>query len=175
MSVNGMADRSLQLLDRVEELARKNGYNEMPLEFSIARVRALLQLPEPQKAHGRDEAKRLLDSTLNSAQSNGVRGAECRKASQPGWPIGAGRARFRRRRTVVQESRRDIQSSGFTEGRKRTASCTYRSCTVPSHSPAKAVLAINRGMEVLQPVEEAYDFPALRRGEKLRWKLLWEI
>jgi len=45
MSVNGMADRAEQLLNRVEELARKYHYSEMPLQFSIARVRALLELP----------------------------------------------------------------------------------------------------------------------------------
>jgi hypothetical protein len=60
MSINDMADRALQLLERAAELARKNGYSEMPLEFSIAKVRALVQLPEPQREHGREDAKKML-------------------------------------------------------------------------------------------------------------------
>jgi hypothetical protein len=55
-----VADRALQLLERAAELARKNGYSEMPLEFSIAKVRALVQLPEPQREHGREDAKKML-------------------------------------------------------------------------------------------------------------------
>ena len=49
MSVNGMADRALQLIDRASELARKSGYAEMPFQLTIAKIRALLLLPEPCK------------------------------------------------------------------------------------------------------------------------------
>jgi hypothetical protein len=76
MAVNNMADRAVQLLDRVEELARKSGFSEMPLQFSIAKVRALMQLSEPQKVRGREEGKKLLASTLDLARKNGVSGAE---------------------------------------------------------------------------------------------------
>ena len=40
MSVNGMADRALQLIDRASELARKSGYAEMPFQLTIAKIRA---------------------------------------------------------------------------------------------------------------------------------------
>ena len=84
MAVNNMADRAVQLLDRVEELARKSGFSEMPLQFSIAKVRALMQLSEPQKARGREEGKKLLASTLDLARKNGVSGAETELLSQAG-------------------------------------------------------------------------------------------
>ena len=157
MSVNGMADRASQLLGRVEELARKNGYSEMPLQFSIARVRASLQLPEPERARGRDEAKKLLASTLDSARSKGVRGAETELLNQAGQlaleehDFAAAERSFNE---VVEISKAaDLpreEADGFLH-----LSQLYRA----ESALAKAVVAINRGMEVLQPVEEAYDFP----------------
>lgn len=38
MSSNGMGDGALHILDRVETFAKQNGYSEMPIQFSIAKV-----------------------------------------------------------------------------------------------------------------------------------------
>jgi len=157
MSVNGMADRAEQLLNRVEELARKNHYSEMPLQFSIARVRALLELPEPQKARGREEAKKLLSSTLDAARRNGVRGAETELLNQAGQlaldehDFNGAEQSFKE---VVEISKAaDLpreEADGFLH-----LSQLYRA----ESAPARAVLAISSGIQALQPVEEAYDFP----------------
>ena len=157
MSVNGMADRASQLLDRVEELARKSGYSELPLQFSIAKVRALLQLPEPQRARGREEAKKLLASTLDSARRNGVRGAETELLNQAGQLALEERDFAGAERSfneVVEISKAADLPREEADGLLHLSQL-YRA----ESAPAKAVLAINRGMEVLQPVEEAYDFP----------------
>jgi hypothetical protein len=76
MAVNGMADRALPILDRAINLAQKSGYREMPLTLSIAKVRALILLPEPRRAEGHDQAKRLLATTLAEAERNNIVGAE---------------------------------------------------------------------------------------------------
>jgi hypothetical protein len=76
MSVNGMADRALPLLDEATELARKNGYSELPFQLAIAKVRALLLLPDSEKERGRREARALLTSTLEEATREGVLGAQ---------------------------------------------------------------------------------------------------
>jgi tetratricopeptide (TPR) repeat protein len=157
MSVNGMADRALQLLDRAEALARKSGYSEMPLQFSIAKVRALLQVAEPQRASGREEARKLLATSLDSARGNGVHGAETELLSQAGQLAleerdfaGAERS-FKK---VVEISKAADLPREEADGLLHLSQL-YRA----ESAPAKAVLAVNRGIEVLQPVEEAYDFP----------------
>jgi CHAT domain-containing protein len=157
MSVNGMADVALQILAHAEDLARKNGFAEMPLQFSIAKVRALLQLSEPQRAHGREEARKLLATTLDSARSSGVSGAETELLNQAGQLALEDRdftGAEKSFKEVVQISKAaDLpreEADGFLH-----LSQLYRT----EAAPANAVLAINHGIEVLRGVEEAYDFP----------------
>ena len=57
MSTNGMPDGALHVLERVEEAAKKGGYTEFPIQFSIAKIRALSALP---KSERRQQAKALL-------------------------------------------------------------------------------------------------------------------
>lgn len=60
MALNGMADGALRELDNATELARANGYHQLPFELSIARLRAIAMLPEPLRLKRIREAKRLL-------------------------------------------------------------------------------------------------------------------
>lgn len=157
MAVNNMADRAVQLLDRAEELARKSGFTEMPLQFSIAKVRALLQLPERQKAHGREEGKKLLAATLDVARKNGVSGAETELLSQAGQlaieerDFAGAEQSFKE---VVEISKAADLPREEADGLLHLSQL-YRT----EDAPTKAVPAINRGIEVLRRVEEAYDFP----------------
>jgi len=157
MAVNNMADRAVQLLDRVEELARKCGFSEMPLQFSIAKVRALMQLSEPQKVRGREEGKKLLASTLDLARKNGVSGAETELLSQAGQLAieehdfaGAERS-FKE---VVDIAKAADLPREEADGLLHLSQL-YRT----EDAPAKAMPVISRGIEVLRRVEEAYDFP----------------
>jgi len=157
MAVNNMADRAVQLLDRVEELARKSGFSEMPLQFSIAKVRVLLQLPEPQKARGREEGKKLLASTLELARRNHVSGAEAELISQAGQlaieehDFAGAEQSFKE---VVEISKASDLPREEADGLLHLSQL-YRS----EDAPAKAVPVIDQGIEVLRRVEEAYDFP----------------
>lgn len=44
--------------------AKKNGFTELPLQLSIARIRALMNLPESQREQGLAEAAKLIQETL---------------------------------------------------------------------------------------------------------------
>jgi hypothetical protein len=81
MSTNGMADGAVHLLDRVEASAKKSGYTELPIQFSIAKIRALTALGADQ---GRDQAKALLRVTLADARRQEIPGAQTDLLSQAG-------------------------------------------------------------------------------------------
>ena len=68
MSLHGMADRALPVIENAMELARKSGYPEIPLELLIAKVRALTNLPEPKADQNRDAAEKLIAATIAQAE-----------------------------------------------------------------------------------------------------------
>jgi hypothetical protein len=84
MAVHGMADRALPILDRAMELAQKSGYSEMPLQLSIAKIRTLSLLPEPRTTEGREQAKKLLPTTLAEAEKHHIVGAETELLNRAG-------------------------------------------------------------------------------------------
>jgi len=157
LSVNGMADRAVQLLNYITELARKSGYSEMPLQLSIAKVRALSLLPEPQRARGRDEAKKLISITLETARKNTVMGAQTELLNQAGQ-LALEEHDF----PGAEKSFNEVVQIGKAAGLPREEaegllhlSQLYRA----ENAPMKAAPAIDRGIAVLQSVEEGYDLP----------------
>ncbi len=81
MSTNGMADGAVHVLERVEASARKSGYTEFPIQFSIAKIRALSALPNNQ---GREQAKALLQVALDDARRQEIPGAQTDLLGQAG-------------------------------------------------------------------------------------------
>ena len=157
MSVNGMADRALQLIDRASELARKSGYAEMPFQLTIAKIRALLLLPEPQKERGRQDAKSLIVATLEEAQRNDVLGAQTELLTQAAQLALEDRdyaTAEQRLASAVEIARRaDLprEEAEALIGLSRL----YRE----TNQPAKAATNIDQGIATLLRVEEAYDLP----------------
>ena len=157
MSVNGMADRALQLIDRASELARKNGYSEMPFQLTIARVRALLRLSDTQRAQGRQDARALIASTLEEARKSGVLGAQAELLTQSAQIAmddrDYGAAEQNLSETVEIAKRADLpreEAQAFLQ-----LSQLYRTI----NQPAKAAPVIDQGIAALQRVDEAYDLP----------------
>src|SRR5260370_27755616 len=64
MSVHGMADRAIPLLDRALTLVGKEPDAGFPVQLYIAKIRALALLPESPDRNGRTEAKKLIDVAL---------------------------------------------------------------------------------------------------------------
>src|SRR5882757_413043 len=84
MAIHGMADRSVKIIDQAAELARKSGYSSVPLQLSIAKIRALANLPEPQIDQSRAMAKDLIATTLIQAQNEHVLGAQTELLNEAG-------------------------------------------------------------------------------------------
>ena len=76
MAVHGMADQASRVIDKASDLARKNGYAEIPLQLSIAKIRALANLPEPQSEQNRELANKLITAALADAEKEHVLGAQ---------------------------------------------------------------------------------------------------
>jgi CHAT domain-containing protein len=157
MAVNGMPERALSLLDRAAEFARRSGYTETPLDLSIAKVRALMLLPEPKKAQALGDVKKILAMALGDAQKNKVVGAETALLNEAGQlALEAGDSAvaensFRQAVEIArdaslprEEAEALLHLSEFYRGRNESA---------------KAFPIINAGIAALQRVEEGYDLP----------------
>ena len=157
MAIHGMADRAVGVIDQAADLARKSGYTEVPLQLSIAKIRALANMPEPQSDQGRDMASKLIAATLAEAQNQHVLGAQTELLNEAGQiavkrgNLPAAESAFRQAVEVArtaalprQEAEANLHLSQF-----------YRA----TNQPAKAVVAIDQGIQAMQRVEEAYDLP----------------
>ncbi len=56
MAVNGMADTALKQLDKATDIVRQSGYERVPFLLVIARMRAIANLPEPERSQRAAEA-----------------------------------------------------------------------------------------------------------------------
>jgi CHAT domain-containing protein len=157
MAVNGMADRAIGVLDRANELAKRNGYTEVPLALSIAKIRAWMNSPEPQAAQSTDAASKLIAATLVQAQKEQVLGAQTEllnAAGQIAMRKGDLPAAERAFRQAVDVSR----AAGLP--REEGEACLHLSQFYrATNQSAKASAAIDEGIQVVQRVEEAYDLP----------------
>jgi len=85
MTVNGMADRALKVLDRASDAVRNDRDAGIPIQLHIARIRALISLPEgPQRDSGLVEAQRLIDETMVSAKKDNTLGAQAELLNEAG-------------------------------------------------------------------------------------------
>ena len=85
MAVNGMADRALKVLDKASDAARNEPAAGIPIQLHIARIRALINLPEgPKREAGLIEAQRLIEETMISARSTNTLGAQAELLNQAG-------------------------------------------------------------------------------------------
>jgi CHAT domain-containing protein len=157
MSVNGMADRALQLIDRANQLAQKNGYSELPLQMAIAKVRALLQLPDAQRAPGRQNARALLASTLTNARKNGVLGAQAELLNQSAQMAMDDRDYVAAERDLSETV--DIAQRAALPREEAQALLQLSQLYRTINQPAKAAVVIDQGIAALQRVDEAYDLP----------------
>ena len=157
LTVNGMADRAVPVLDRAIAVAHKSGFEEVPLRLAIAKVRALVALPEPGRAKGRDEARKLLNATLVTANEGGVAGARADLLILKGT-------------LAIDDGDQAAAEQAFTKsGEIANASGLPRleaeamlhlaKVFMATKEPRKAAVAIDRGIARLQQAEEGYDLP----------------
>ena len=154
MTANGMGDGAIHILDRADTLARKNGYTQMPLQFSIAKVRAL---STSSNEASRKAAKALLQSTLAYSRQEGILGAQTDLLSQSGQMAmedhdlaGAEKSFSEQVQVAKQASLPSMEADGLLH-----LSQIYRS----QEKGTKAELAIDEGIKALRSVQESYDLP----------------
>ncbi len=162
MAVNGMADRATEELSDAIAFAKKNGFTELPLQLSIARIRALMNLPEPQREQGLAEAAKLIKETLAQAQREHVAGAETEILNAAGQLVA-------NRNDVAAAEKAYSQAmevaSAASLPREEAEACLNLSRFYRSQKQyTKAASIINRGIRAIQRVEEAYDLPVLYCG-----------
>ena len=154
MTTNGMGDGALHVLDRVEASAKKNGYVDMPVLFSIAKVRALSSSKD---SSSRNEAKTLLQGTLTHARREGILGAQADLLSQAGQialeenDISQAQRSFGEQvRVAKQASLPAMAADGYLH-----LSQIYRG----QLNGRQAELAIDQGIEAVRSAQESYDLP----------------
>ena len=152
-----MADRALKVIDQAFDFANKNGYRGVPLQLSIAKIRALTNLPEPQTEQRREMAEKLMAATLIEARNEHLRGAETELLNEAGkfamknGDLAAAERSFRQAADV---------SKAAALPRLEGEACLHLSRFYrATNQPSKASTAIDQGIYALQRVEEAYDLP----------------
>jgi tetratricopeptide (TPR) repeat protein len=158
MAVHGMADREISLLDRPLELVRQNADAGFPVQLYIAKIRALLLLPEGGKINGREEAKRLIDQALSYARENNILGAQAELLNQAGLlamnanEMGRAEASFRE----------TVDVAGKAQLPRMEAEGYLHLSEVYEHQKdqSKAIAVIDSGIEQVHVVQEDFDLPA---------------
>jgi CHAT domain-containing protein len=157
MAVHGMADRAVPIIDRAADLAKRSGYAEVPLQLSIAKIRALTNLPEPQADQNKDIVNRLIVATLAEAEKEHVLGAQTELL------IEAGQIAIRRHdQSGAEKYFREAVEVSRTAAlpRQEGEACLHLSQFYrTANQPAKASLVIDQGIQAVQRVEEGYDLP----------------
>ena len=165
MAVHGMADRAVSLLDHPLELVRQNPEAGFPVQLYIAKIRALLLLPEGGKINGREEAKRLIDQALKYARENNILGAQAELLNQAGLIAMVGNDL----RLAEASFRETVDVAGEAQLPRMEAEGFLHLSEVYDHEkdPSKAVAAIDSGIEKVRLVQEDFDLPvyAARKAE----------
>jgi len=157
MAVHGMADQASRIVDKASDLAKRNGYAEIPLQLSIAKIRALANLSEPQREQNRELANKLITAALAEAEKEHVLGAQTELLIEAGQ-ITASRGDLSAAEKYFRQATEVSKTAGLP--RQEGESCLrlsqfYRA----TNQPAKASAVIDQGIQAVQRVEEGYDLP----------------
>ncbi len=149
-----MADGALRILNQVETSAKKNGYTQMPTQFSIAKVRALASTGTD---HGLNEAKGLLQTALDAARRQGILGAQTDLLGQAGQMAVKDHNYFAAENSFSEEVRVAHQAGlpAMEADGLLHLSLVYRA----NQQNAKAEVTINQGIDAERHVAESYDLP----------------
>jgi tetratricopeptide (TPR) repeat protein len=159
LAINGMADRAVDLLDRVTEFARKHGYEESPLQLSIAKVRAMLLLPDTQRRAAIPEAKNLLEKTLAAAESRGVRGAQTELLIQAG-ELASSERDYKTAETYFLKAA-DVAHQANLFRMESEALMQLSRVYRADNQASKAAGAIDAGIGIVHNNKEPYRLPVL--------------
>lgn len=157
MAVHGMADRAVTVVDRAADLAKKSGYAAVPLQLSIAKIRVLTNLPEPQSDQSQAAANRLIAATLAQAQNENVLGAQTELLIEAGkFATKHGDLAAAEKALLKAAEVSKVAALPREEGEACLRLSQFYRATNQS---AKASAEIDQGIQAVQRVEEGYDLP----------------
>ncbi len=157
LAVNGMAEMALPILDNATKAARVGGFESVPLQLTIARIRALLRLPESRRGPALSEATRLVQEALPQAEREGIAGAQTELYNAAGHiatirgDFSAAREAFERTMAVAKAATLPRMEAGAY----LNLSQTYRK----TGNPSRALELIETGIATARQVDEGYELP----------------
>jgi CHAT domain-containing protein len=158
MAVNGMSDRALKVLDRAVEAARKAPSVGIPIQLDIARIRALINLPEgPQRENGMQQAQTLIEEAMVSARKNNTLGAQAELLNQSGL-IAQKKGDFPTAAKYFSETAKVAETAALPRMR---AEALYSAATLyrTQRSFVQASAAIDKAILEQQKAQEPFDLP----------------
>lgn len=158
MAVNGMAEAALKQLDQATVLAEQHGYEHLPFQLVIAKIRAIALLSEPERSQRAAEAERLFDDTLKRAEHEKVYGAEIELLTQSGQ-LAARSEKLTQAEQAFTRAASIAQEAGLS-GLDAEDQLRLASLYLQMEEPQKAAASIARGLRDLDGQEEAYDLPS---------------
>ena len=163
MTVNGMADGALKQLEKASDLAQRSGFRQLPFQLSIAKIRAIAMLPQPERSQSVDEAKRLFTSTLRLAEEEKVYGAEVELLNQQGqlaYESGNMRAA---EEAFIQAAH--VAKTAELHGLEDDADLHLVRVYLQTKRPQKAAECIRQDMRDVERTEDGYELPLFVAAE----------
>ena len=158
MTVNGMADKAIAVLDHALSLIPNDPDAGFPVQLYIAKIRALVSLPENGAAqNGRSEAKQLIEVALKYSRQNDILGAQCELLNQAGLlAVSAGDLN-----SAGEYFRQTVDVAGRAHlPRMEAEGYLHLSEIYEQHRELnQAVSAIDSAIEQVHLVQEGFDLP----------------
>jgi CHAT domain-containing protein len=163
MTVNGMADGALKQLDKASDLAQRSGFQQMPFQLSIAKIRAIAMLAEPARSQRMEEARALFTSTLRLAEDEKVYGAEIELLNQEGQLAYESGNMPMAEQAFFQAAQ--IAKAAELPGLEAEANLQLVRVYLQMKQPQKAAVCIKQGMRDIEHSEDSYDLPLFVAAE----------
>jgi hypothetical protein len=161
MAVNGMADRAVRVLDKAMEAASQNPDSGIPIQLQIARIRALVNLPDgPQRVAGIADAERLIEQSLASARKSNTLGAQAELLNQAGL-LAQRKPDLTAAATYFSDTADIASRADLPRMRAETLYHLYHLCDVYKTQGkfTRAETAINSAIMQQAKAQEAFDLP----------------
>jgi CHAT domain-containing protein/tetratricopeptide (TPR) repeat protein len=158
LTVNGMADSALPVLDHALDAVKKNPDAGVPAQLYIARIRALLYMRDKAAAlAGRAEAMRMIDQTLAVARQDRILGAQTELLNQAGLLAREDR-RLPDAEKYFNESAKIAEEAHLPRMRAEAMMHLSEIYSDEGRKPM-ALSTIDVAIAQLRSVQEAYDLP----------------
>jgi len=163
MAVNGMPEAALKQLDQAIALAQQHGYEQLPFQLIIAKIRAIALLPEPERSKRVPEAKRLFAETLKIAEDEKVYGAEIELLAQSGQLAAQSGTYVEAEHAFTRAA--SVAGIAGLKGLEADNELRLANLYLQMQEPQKAAASIAEGMREIDGAEQAYDLPSFIAAE----------